>query len=111
VFTDEHTGYQYKSYRGMGSIAAMENGSKDRYFQGEVNEANKMVPEGIEARTAYKGALTDVLNQVMVDVRRGLGAAGVNSIRQAATAGHLHNDKADIDYTHLPQVARIVAEQ
>lgn len=50
----EEDGEKFKSYRGMGSIAAMEHGSADRYFQGGVNEANKLVPEGIEARVAYK---------------------------------------------------------
>lgn len=50
-------GNKYKTYRGMGSMAAMQNGSKDRYFQGEVKEVNKLVPEGIEAVTAYKGTV------------------------------------------------------
>ena len=111
VFTDEQTGHQYKSYRGMGSIAAMENGSKDRYFQGEVNEANKMVPEGIEARTAYKGALTDVLNNVLVGVRRGMVNAGATTIDEMVNKGHLANMKEAVDYTRLPQVPRIVVAQ
>lgn len=111
VFTDEQTGHQYKSYRGMGSIAAMENGSKDRYFQGEVNEANKMVPEGIEARTAYKGALTDVLNNVLVGVRRGMVNAGATTIDEMVNQGHLANMKEAVDYTRLPQVSRIVVAQ
>ncbi|MBJ7688180.1 IMP dehydrogenase [Weissella confusa] len=111
VFTDEQTGHQYKSYRGMGSIAAMENGSKDRYFQGEVNEANKMVPEGIEARTVYKGALTDVLNNVLVGVRRGMVNAGATTIDEMVNQGHLANMKEAVDYTRLPQVPRIVVAQ
>lgn len=111
VFTDEQTGHQYKSYRGMGSIAAMENGSKDRYFQGEVNEANKMVPEGIEARTAYKGALTDVLNNVLVGVRRGMVNAGATTIDEMVNQGHLANMKQAVDYTRLPQVPRIIVAQ
>ncbi|WP_373891338.1 IMP dehydrogenase [Weissella confusa] len=111
VFTDEQTGHQYKSYRGMGSIAAMENGSKDRYFQCEVNEANKMVPEGIEARTAYKGALTDVLNNVLVGVRRGMVNAGATTIDEMVNQGHLANMKEAVDYTRLPQVPRIVVAQ
>jgi IMP dehydrogenase len=109
VFTDEQTGMQYKAYRGMGSIAAMENGSKDRYFQGEVNEANKMVPEGIEARTAYKGALADVLNNVLGGVRRGMAAAGAKTIAEMVANGHLANTKQTVDYTQLPQLSRIVA--
>ncbi|TGE73436.1 IMP dehydrogenase [Weissella confusa] len=111
VFTDEQTGHQYKSYRGMGSIAAMENGSKDRYFQGEVNEANKMVPGGIEARTAYKGALTDVLNNVLVGVRRGMVNAGATTIDEMVNQGHLANMKEAVDYTRLPQVPRIIVAQ
>lgn len=82
VFTDETTGEQFKSYRGMGSIAAMENGSKDRYFQGEVNEANKMVPEGIEGNTAYKGLLDDVIFQIIGGLRSGMGYTGSHSIAE-----------------------------
>lgn len=82
VFTDEASGQQFKSYRGMGSIAAMENGSKDRYFQGEVNEANKMVPEGIEGRTAYKGLLDDVIFQIIGGLRSGMGYTGSHSIAE-----------------------------
>ena len=54
--TEIFQGRKFKTYRGMGSIAAMKKGSSDRYFQGSVNEANKLVPEGIEGRVAYKGA-------------------------------------------------------
>ncbi len=50
-------GRKFKAYRGMGSMAAMKQGSKDRYFQASVNEANKLVPEGIEGRVAYKGSV------------------------------------------------------
>ena len=53
--TEIFQGRKFKTYRGMGSIAAMKKGSSDRYFQGSVNEANKLVPEGIEGRVAYKG--------------------------------------------------------
>lgn len=80
VMTDEQTGLKFKTYRGMGSIAAMENGSKDRYFQGEVNEANKMVPEGIEGRTTYKGVLDDVIFQILGGLRSGMGYTGAGSI-------------------------------
>ncbi|RRG17925.1 guanosine monophosphate reductase [Weissella viridescens] len=82
VITDEATGHQFKSYRGMGSIAAMENGSKDRYFQGEVNEANKMVPEGIEGRTAYKGSLDGVIFQIIGGLRSGMGYTGAADINE-----------------------------
>ena len=58
-------GRKFKTYRGMGSIAAMKKGSSDRYFQGSVNEANKLVPEGIEGRVAYKGAAADIVFQMI----------------------------------------------
>lgn len=82
VITDETSGHQFKSYRGMGSIAAMENGSKDRYFQGEVNEVNKMVPEGIEGRTAYKGSLDGVIFQIIGGLRSGMGYTGAADINE-----------------------------
>ncbi|CAM4388178.1 IMP dehydrogenase [Weissella hellenica] len=109
VITDEETGQRYKSYRGMGSIAAMENGSKDRYFQGEVNEANKMVPEGIEGRTAYKGELLDVIQPMMATVNQNLGQAGFNSITQAANEGQLFSTTTMVDYAQVTQNKRIVA--
>ncbi|MFL2019037.1 IMP dehydrogenase [Weissella hellenica] len=109
VITDEETGQRYKSYRGMGSIAAMENGSKDRYFQGEVNEANKMVPEGIEGRTAYKGELLDVIQPMMATVNQNLGQTGFNSITQAANEGQLFSTTTMVDYAQVTQNKRIVA--
>lgn len=108
VITDEKTGQRYKSYRGMGSIAAMENGSKDRYFQGEVNEANKMVPEGIEGRTAYKGELLDVIQPMMATVNKNLGQVGFGSIKQAANEGRLVSVTATADYAKVTQNDRIV---
>ena len=66
-------GRKYKVYRGMGSIAAMENGSKDRYFQ---TNAKKLVPEGVEGRVAYKGSLEDTVFQLMGGLRSGMGYCG-----------------------------------
>lgn len=80
-------GRKYKTYRGMGSLAAMAKGSKDRYFQGAVNDANKLVPEGIEGRVAYKGAAGDIVFQMMGGLKAGMGYTG------AATITELH-DKA-----------------
>ncbi|MDR0298157.1 MAG: IMP dehydrogenase [Streptococcaceae bacterium] len=80
-------GQKYKSYRGMGSLAAMEKGSKDRYFQGSVNEANKLVPEGIEGRVAYKGASDAILFQMIGGLRSGMGYTGSATIQEL-------NDKA-----------------
>ena len=71
-------GRKFKVYRGMGSIAAMENGSKDRYFQ---SEASKLVPEGVEGRVAYKGLLEDVVFQLLGGIRSGMGYCGCPTIK------------------------------
>ncbi|MCF0121965.1 MAG: IMP dehydrogenase [Lachnospiraceae bacterium] len=70
-------GRKYKVYRGMGSIAAMENGSKDRYFQ---SDAKKLVPEGVEGRVAYKGMLEDAVFQLIGGLRSGMGYCGAKDI-------------------------------
>jgi IMP dehydrogenase len=70
-------GRKYKVYRGMGSIAAMENGSKDRYFQ---ENAKKLVPEGVEGRVAYKGSVEDTIFQLMGGLRSGMGYCGAKDI-------------------------------
>ncbi|WP_035054910.1 IMP dehydrogenase [Carnobacterium pleistocenium] len=75
-------GRRFKTYRGMGSLAAMEQGSSDRYFQGTVNEANKLVPEGIEGRVAYKGAVTDIVFQMLGGLRSGMGYVGAGNLEQ-----------------------------
>ena len=72
-----YQGRKYKVYRGMGSIAAMENGSKDRYFQ---SNAKKLVPEGVEGRVAYKGSVEDSIFQLMGGLRSGMGYCGAASI-------------------------------
>ena len=70
-------GRKYKVYRGMGSIAAMENGSKDRYFQ---TDAKKLVPEGVEGRVAYKGTVEDTVFQLIGGIRSGMGYCGAQDI-------------------------------
>ena len=72
-----YQGRKYKVYRGMGSIAAMENGSKDRYFQ---TDAKKLVPEGVEGRVAYKGSVEDTVFQLMGGLRSGMGYCGAKDI-------------------------------
>lgn len=78
----EENGKRYKSYRGMGSVGAMAqaHGSSDRYFQGGVNEANKLVPEGIEARVEYKGDVSDIVFQIDGGLRSGMGYVGAPDI-------------------------------
>ncbi|MGN7287480.1 IMP dehydrogenase [Shouchella rhizosphaerae] len=75
--TEIYQGRQYKVYRGMGSLGAMEKGSKDRYFQ-ENNQ--KLVPEGIEGRTSYKGPLADTVHQLVGGIRAGMGYCGTPTI-------------------------------
>ncbi|HBF73874.1 MAG TPA: guanosine monophosphate reductase [Lactobacillus sp.] len=77
----EDNGKKYKTYRGMGSLAAMEHGSADRYFQGGVNEANKLVPEGIEARVEYKGSVDDIIFQMVGGLRSGMGYTGCETVQ------------------------------
>ena len=72
-----YQGRKYKVYRGMGSIAAMENGSKDRYFQ---TDAKKLVPEGVEGRVAYKGMVEDTVFQLLGGLRAGMGYCGASDI-------------------------------
>ena len=77
-------GRKYKVYRGMGSISAMENGSKDRYFQ---TNAKKLVPEGVEGRVAYKGSVEDTVFQLMGGLRSGMGYCGANNIEELKANG------------------------
>ncbi len=80
-------GRKFKSYRGMGSLEAMENGSKDRYFQSGVIEAKKLVPEGIAGRVPYKGTVQEVIYQLVGGLRSGMGYCGAKDINA------LHNAK------------------
>lgn len=79
-----YQGRKYKVYRGMGSIAAMENGSKDRYFQ---TDAKKLVPEGVEGRVAYKGTLEDTVFQLIGGLRSGMGYCGAGDIKTLIESG------------------------
>ncbi len=75
-----YQGRSYKSYRGMGSVGAMQKGSKDRYFQDEVDSADKLVPEGIEGRVPYKGPMTAIIHQLMGGLRASMGYTGNGTI-------------------------------
>jgi len=79
-----YQGRKYKVYRGMGSISAMENGSKDRYFQ---EGAKKLVPEGVEGRVAYKGTVEDTVFQLMGGLRSGMGYCGCNTVEELKKTG------------------------
>lgn len=80
-------GKSYKAYVGMGSVAAMKRGSKDRYFQSETKEVHKLVPEGIEGRVPYKGLLSDVVYQLLGGLRSGMGYCGTQTIQKLQTDG------------------------
>ena len=71
-----YQGRSYKAYRGMGSLGAMQMGSKDRYSQGEITETDKLVPEGIEGRVPYKGPVSAIVHQLMGGVRSAMGYTG-----------------------------------
>lgn len=100
-------GRRYKTYRGMGSLAAMEKGSSDRYFQSK-NEANKLVPEGIEGRVAYKGSIQDIIFQMIGGIRAGMGytgSANIKALREEAQfirmsgAGLIESHPHDVNIT------------
>lgn len=80
-----YQGRSYKSYRGMGSLGAMEQGSKDRYFQSEESEAQKLVPEGIEGRVPYKGPATHIMHQLMGGLRSSMGYTGNATLSEMRT--------------------------
>ena len=100
-------GRKFKSYRGMGSLEAMEKGSKDRYFQGDVADAKKLVPEGIAARVPYKGTLYEVVYQLIGGIRSGMGYCGAKTIdilheakfTRITSAGVTENHPHDVTIT------------
>ncbi len=82
-----YQGRTYKAYRGMGSIGAMKKGSKDRYFQGDVESDIKLVPEGIEGRVPYRGSLSENIHQLMGGLRSGMGYTGCRTIKELQQNG------------------------
>jgi IMP dehydrogenase len=81
-----YNGRKFKSYRGMGSLDAMQQGSKDRYFQGDEEDVKKLVPEGIAARVPFKGTLAEVVYQLVGGLRAGMGYVGAQTIEQLKQA-------------------------
>jgi IMP dehydrogenase len=84
-----YQGRTYKSYRGMGSLEAMESGSKDRYFQGDVCETEKFVPEGIVGRVPYRGSISENVYQLMGGLRAGMGYTGCRTIAELHTCSKM----------------------
>ncbi len=82
-----YEGRKFKTYRGMGSIEAMQKGSKDRYFQSSVNESNKLVPEGVVGRVPYKGDLVESIHQFVGGIRSGMGYCGCKTINDLKENG------------------------
>lgn len=98
-------GRKYKSYRGMGSLEAMEKGSKDRYFQGNVTDNRKLVPEGIAARVPYKGTLYEVVYQMLGGLRAGMGYCGAENIEKLHHAQFTRITNAGVAESHPHDVA------
>ena len=98
-------GRKYKAYRGMGSLEAMEKGSKDRYFQANETDAKKLVPEGIAARVPYKGSLYEVVYQMLGGLRSGMGYCGAHNIEALHSASFTRITNAGINESHPHDVA------
>ena len=98
-------GRKFKSYRGMGSLEAMEKGSKDRYFQGAVTDVKKLVPEGIAARVPYKGTLYEVVYQILGGLRAGMGYCGAKDIDALHKARFTRITSAGVLESHPHDVA------
>lgn len=104
-----YQGRQYKVYRGMGSLAAMKSGSKDRYFQDENEDVKKLVPEGIEGRVAYKGALANTMTQLIGGLRAGMGYCGtpdLDSLREDSQFIRITNAGLRESHPHEVQVTK-----
>ena len=104
-----YNGRKFKSYRGMGSLEAMEKGSKDRYFQADENDAKKLVPEGIAARVPYKGSLYEVVYQMIGGLRAGMGYCGAHNIDQLHQAKFTRITNAGVAESH-PHDVNITSE-
>lgn len=100
-----YNGRKYKSYRGMGSLEAMEKGSKDRYFQSSETDVKKLVPEGIAARVPYKGNLYEVVYQMLGGLRSGMGYCGAADIEQLHNAKFTRITNAGVAESHPHDVA------
>ena len=98
-------GRKFKSYRGMGSLEAMENGSKDRYFQAETADKKKLVPEGIAARVPYKGTLFEVIYQLVGGLRSGMGYCGAKDIAALHNAKFVRITNAGVLESHPHDVS------
>ncbi|PKV66665.1 IMP dehydrogenase [Pontibacter ramchanderi] len=104
-----YEGRKFKTYRGMGSIEAMEDGSKDRYFQGNEKDSKKLVPEGIVGRVAYKGMVAEVIYQLVGGIRAGMGYCGTPTITDLQAAKMVKITGAGLRESH-PHDVQIMRE-
>ncbi len=101
-----YQGRTYKAYRGMGSLGAMKKGSKDRYFQGDVESEVKLVPEGIEGRVPYRGGLSENIHQLLGGLRAGMGYTGCRTLRELQQNGRfMRITNAGLRESHVHDVA------
>jgi IMP dehydrogenase len=100
-----YQGRSYKVYRGMGSLGAMTDGSADRYFQAEVSDRSKLVPEGIEGRIPYRGSLTSNIHQLVGGLRSGMGYVGAPDLaRLRERARFVRVSTAGMQESHVHDV-------
>jgi IMP dehydrogenase len=102
-------GRKFKTYRGMGSLEAMQCGSKDRYMQGDVDDARKLVPEGISGRVPYKGGLYEVIYQMAGGLRSGMGYCGARTVEELHNAKFCRITNAGVAESH-PHDVTITSE-
>jgi IMP dehydrogenase len=95
-----YEGRKFKSYRGMGSLEAMQQGSKDRYFQDAEDDIKKLVPEGISGRVPYKGTVQEVMYQIIGGLRAGMGYCGAGNIGRLQEAKFIRITNAGIKESH-----------
>jgi IMP dehydrogenase len=95
-----YEGRKFKSYRGMGSLEAMQHGSKDRYFQDAEDDIKKLVPEGISGRVPFKGSVMEVMHQIIGGLRAGMGYCGASDISQLQEAKFIRITNAGIKESH-----------
>ena len=100
-----YNGRKFKTYRGMGSLEAMQCGSKDRYFQGNETDTKKLVPEGIAARVPFKGTLAEVIYQLVGGLRSGMGYVGAKNIEDLKKAQFIRITNSGVQESHPHDVA------
>ena len=100
-----YQGRKFKAYRGMGSVEAMQKGSKDRYFQDMEEDIKKLVPEGIAARVPFKGSLYEVLYQLLGGIRAGMGYCGAQNIKALQQAKFTRISNAGVQESHPHDVS------